>query len=188
MTIRKMLIYHLKSSQAKIGEIINTSNIIYSQIKNQENSGSTDKEKTLKDIEQLIRIVAELQISLADLIILLSEENADLAGKIKLEGFHNMEQSLTKISRHLNDNLPKRNVPVMPRGTSLAVQLFQLENNLFGVEMFWSEEKENFGDKAKEVKPITQFITSAKEFAKIAGRWANLLLLQKEFLWVEPKE
>jgi hypothetical protein len=188
MTIREMLIYYLKSSQIKIGEIINTANIIYSQIKNQEDSTSTEKEKTLKDIEQLIRIIAELQISLEDFVILLSKETQELAGKVKLQGFANMENSLTQITQHLDDNLPKRDVPVMPRGTGLAVQLFQLENYLFGVEMFWSEEKENFGDKAKEVKPITKFIISAKEFAKIAGRWANLLLLQKEFLWVEPKE
>lgn len=188
MTVRKMLTYYLKQGQAKIGEVINTSNIIYSQISNSEERGGEEKEKTLKDIEQLIRIVAELQISLADFSILLSEENQDLAGKVKLQSFQNMDQSLTKISQHLNDNLPKRDVPVMPRGTSLAVQLFQLENFLSGAEMFWSEEKENFGQKAEEVQPLTNFLSSAKEFAKISGRWANLLLLQKEFLWVEPKE
>lgn len=187
MTVREMLIHYLKASQAKIGQIINTSNLIYSQIKNRDDMGEDEKEKTLKDVEQLIRIVAEMQISLADFVILLSEENQDLAGKIKLQSFHNMEQSLGKISQHLNDNLPKRDVPVMPRGSGLAIQLFELENNLFGAEMFWNEEKENFGEKAEDVKPITDFLTSAKEFAKIAARWANLLLLQKEFLWVEPK-
>jgi hypothetical protein len=187
MTIRKMLIHYLKSGQASIGQIVNTSNMIYSQLKARDDLGNDEREKTLKDIEQLIRIVAELQISIADFIILLTEENADLAGKIKLQSFHNMEQSLTKISQHLNDNLPKRDVPVMPRGSELAIQLFQLENSLFGAEMFWAEEKENFGEKAEDIKPITNFLTSGREFAKIAARWANLLLLQKEFLWVEPK-
>ncbi len=182
-----MLIYYLKSGQANIGGIINTSNMIYSQLKASDDLGNDEKEKTLKDIEQLIRIVAELQISLADFVILLSEEHADLASKIKLQSFQSMEQGLAKISQHLNDNLPKRDVPVMPRGSDLAIKLFQLENSLSGAEMFWHEEKENFGEKAEDVKPITDFLTSAKEFAKIAGRWANLLLLQKEFLWVEPK-
>jgi len=187
MTVREMLIHYLKASQASIGQIINTSEMIRTQIEARDDLSGEEKEKTLKDIEQLIRIVAELQISLADFVILLSEKNADLAGKIKLQGFHNMEQSLAKISQHLNDNLPKREVPVMPRGSELAIQLFQLENNLYGAEMFWTEEKENFGEKAEDVKPITDFLSSGREFAKIAGRWANLLLLQKEFLWVEPK-
>lgn len=188
MTVREMLIHYLNASQAKIGEIINTSNIIYSQIKNQAEGNENENEKTLKDLEQLIRIVAEMQISLADLSILLSEDKQDLAGKIKLQSFDSMEQGLAKISQHLNDNLPKRDVPVMRRGSGLAIQLFQLENELHGVEIFWNEEKGNFGDKAEEVKPISQFLASAKSFANISGRWANLLLLQKEFLWVEPKE
>lgn len=187
MTVREMLVHYLKSGQAKIGEVINTSNLIYSQIKNRKDMAENEKDKTLKDIEQLIRIVAEVQISLADFEILLAEENQDLAGKIKLQSFHNMEQSLARISQHLEQNLPKREVPVMPRGSGLAIQLFQLENEFFGAEMFWEEEKENFGEKADDVQPITNFLTSGREFAKIAGRWANLLLLQKEFLWVEPK-
>jgi len=185
MTVRQMLLFQVNEVQGFLGDSINLAAAVRGGF-----ASSADANQTLvADIDQLVRLLAEIQISFADLTILLNNEPKELVGKIPADNFNFVSTNLEKIIEHLSKNLPKREVPVLKRGNSLAIALFKLQNLVWAAKMFFDEEKSSFSASEKTaLKDIGKFLETIENFFFTAGRWINLLVNQKEYLWIEPKK
>lgn len=182
MTIKQMFAFQLKETEIKIGEVIN----IASQIKGNLASLAEDTQLISQDLDQFLKIMAELQISLEDVAILTEGSSNPVYNKTKPEQLAKTTDAVKKLINHLSPHIPKRDVPVMPRGNPLAVALFGVTNTLLTTNLFWDEAKEEFKEQSALVMNIDQFFEAAGNLFYITSRWANLLINKKEYLWVEP--
>lgn len=185
MTLKQMLIYKIKRSQIIIGEAINQVSVLRGNFAAQPDLNNS----LLNELNQLTKILSELQVNFSDLLIVLEKAPQKALEKIEKESFSQSQEVLEKITENLKKNLPQREVPILPRGNSLALSFFELENKIWITEAIWKEEKNNLElEKNIPLEIIDKFLKSSREFFQIAARWINLLINQKEYIWIEPKK
>jgi len=180
MANQLILSYYLNETNTILGEVINTAAMIRGGLASQPDAN----QKLLADLDQLVRVVSEIQVTLTDYLILIDPQWAELRPKIKEKSFSQTKENLAKVMTVLKQHLPQREVPVLPRGNHLALLLYKTYNRLVIIDFFWQEEEIEGGEALK--KATQELLGHLTQFFSILFRWANLLLNQKEHLWVEP--
>lgn len=139
-----------------------------------------DKSPAVAEFDNLLKTLTEVQMTFADIDILLDPPLTNLRQKVSLDNISQISSILTKAVTEIDSKLPKRETPIIARGNQLAVLLFKL-NNTINLSLQLIEQ-----DSQDQTSKITfDFLKSVSDFSFIAARWANIFINQKEYIWTE---
>jgi len=170
----------IKESIIILGDIINTSTIIKTQMLS---LNPDDKAPAIVEFDNLLKTLTEVQMTFADIDILLDPSLESLHSKVSLDNISQISNVLSKAVADINTKLPKRDTPIIARGNQLAVMLFKLNNTVNLCLQFINQQDNNQASKV-----TYQFLKSISDFTFIAARWANIFINQKEYIWTEPRQ
>lgn len=168
----------IKESIIILGDIINASTIIKSQMLS---INPDDKAPAVVEFDNLLKTLTEVQMTFADIDILLTPSLENLHPKVSLDNISQISSVLSKAVSEIDSKLPKRETPIIARGNQLAVLLFKLNNT---VNLSLQLVNQDSQSQASQV--TTEFLKSIASFSFIAARWANIFINQKEYIWTEP--
>ena len=171
--------HSIKDSIIILGDIINAGTVIKAQFMS---INTDDKSPAIAEFDNLLKTLTEVQMTFADIDILLTPSLENLHPKVKLDNITQISQVLLKVSQEINSKLPVRETPLIARGNQLAILLFKLANNTnLSLSLI------SHGPDSNQTSQVTgQFLESIAQFSQTAARWANIFINQKEYIWTEP--
>ena len=170
--------HSIKESIIILGDIINASTIIKTQMLS---INPDDKSPAVVEFDNLLKTLTEVQMTFADIDILLTPSLENLHSKVSLDNIAQISSVLSKAVSEIDSKLPKRDTPIIARGNQLAVLLFKLNNNINLSLQYINQDDQNQASKV-----TAEFLKSVLDFSFIAARWANIFINQKEYIWTEP--